>query len=429
MSVKANSNQQFNLAIVGGGMAGVTAALCYAQLGLSVALIEAVEPDRDTSPSFDQRAIALSASSVAIYQSLNLWPVIQPFACPIQHIHVSDRGHYGFTRLHASDYQVEALGQVVPLELAGPALWQQVDAQPLITAFCPTEVVACDQRPSECNLTLQEKSTQTNRVISAQLVLAADGTFSALAVKNDLTIQREPYHQHAVIANIQTEQAHQFRAFERFTTSGPLALLPLTQNRLSLVWCQRPETVDSVMHYSDEEFCQHLQRAFGYRLGRIEKVGRRFQYPLSLHLAENHFHQRVLLLGNAAHTLHPIAGQGFNLGLRDIAALNDLLRDAVASGQDIGGAELLSEFVAARKADWQQTVLATDALTRIFSNDFFPVVIARTKSMNLLNLIPLVKRQLAYAAMGYSLRSSRLARGLKNDPLSQKSKSQGAFNG
>ena len=416
-----SANAKFDLAIVGGGMSGVTAAICYAQLGLSVALIEAVEPELDTSPSFDQRAIALSAASVAIYQSLGLWAAIQPLACPIETIHVSDRGHYGFTRLKASDHQVEALGQVIPLDLAGPVLWRQASQQKSITTFCPAKVVETTQSDDYCLLELDilEQESAIKRRIRASLVLAADGTFSQIAAKNEIQIKRHSYDQHAVIANIETQKPHLNRAFERFTASGPLALLPLTHNRMSLVWCQKPDQIDGVMAYDDSEFCDALQQAFGYRLGKIERVSKRFQYPLSLHLAESHYHGRTLLLGNAAHTLHPIAGQGFNLGLRDIAALNDLLIGALESQTDIGASALLQNFVDSRQSDWRQTILATDTLTRIFSSNFLPWITARTKSMNLVNLLPIAKYQLASAAMGYNLRSSRLARGIQNAPLKQ----------
>ena len=402
----------FDIAIVGGGMAGATAAFCYSQLGLKIALVEAIEPQAENSRSFDQRAVALSASSVRIFESLGLWSFIQRFACPITRIHVSDRGNLGFSRLTAEDYSVDALGQVITLEQVGPVIWQAIEQQPLITTFCPARVESFEQDENHCQLKVLQNNQATG--IQARLVIAADGTFSKMAAASQINVQRKPYQQHAIIANVQTQKNHDNQAFERFTEQGPIALLPLTRNRMGLVWCQSPENVSEVLSMDDQAFCQALQQAFGYRLGHIEKVSQRSDYPLSLHLADKHFNQRVLLMGNSAHTLHPIAGQGFNLGLRDIAGLNDCLIEAVESQQDIGSEATLKSYIRSREKDWQQTVFATDSLTRLFSNDFLPLVIARNKAMSWLNLMPLAKRQLADAAMGFNLRSSRLARGLKN---------------
>lgn len=410
----------YDVAIIGGGMSGVTAALTFAQLGLHIALIEAVEPDLEISPSFDQRAIALSAASVKIYQTLQLWPILQSIACPISNIHVSDRGHYGFTRLNAKDYQLDALGQVIPLEQAGPILWQQLKSYSNIDTLCPATVEEIKDNQDVIQIKVSKASLDTCQnsdfQLQAKLAIASDGTFSKVVEKAGIGVNRDSYQQHAVIANIVTQEAHQNRAFERFTTSGPLALLPLTQNRLSLVWCQKPQDVDEIMNLNDQAFLQRLQSAFGFRLGKIIRVGERFQYPLSLHLAKQHFKGRLLLLGNSAHTLHPIAGQGFNLGLRDIAALADLLNDALLQGEDIGSQKLLTNYVDLRKHDWQQTITATDALTRLFSHDFIGVQLVRDKVMNLVNLLPLVKNKLAQTAMGYGSKSSRLARGIPLTP-------------
>lgn len=410
----------YDIAIIGGGMTGATAALAFAQLGLNIALIEAIEPQLDASPSFDHRAIALSAASVKIYQTLGLWSAIESRACPITHIHVSDQGRCGFTRLTASEYQLDALGQVVALEQAGPILWQQIKSCANVETFCPATVSQIEEMQGFVELSLSENKSSS--LIQAKLAIAADGTYSKIAEQIGINVTREPYHQHAIIANIETQQAHRNRAFERFTSSGPLALLPLTQNRLSLVWCHKPNNIERIMNLNEQDFLQELQSAFGFRLGKIVRASERFQYPLSLHLATRHFKRRLLLLGNSAHTLHPIAGQGFNLGLRDIAVLADLLRDALCSGEDIGGQHLLSLYQQSRQQDWQQTVQATDALTRLFSHEFLGLSLVRNKAMNLVNLLPLAKNKLVQTAMGYGGKSSRLARGIALSPP-QKTKS------
>ncbi|TQV89185.1 2-octaprenyl-6-methoxyphenyl hydroxylase [Aliikangiella coralliicola] len=434
-------SQSYDIVITGGGMAGATAAISFAQLGLSVALIEAVEPEQELSTSYDQRAVALSASSVAIYRSLGLWSELESVACPIKNIHVSDQGRFGFTRLAASDYLIDSLGEVILLEQAGPILWAALKQYPLIDIYCPAKLEKFESEKNYCRLTISQ-STQTKdsdtennqqlSTIDASLMIAADGTYSRIAETLNLPINREPYHQHAVIANISTDKKHDNHAFERFTNEGPLALLPLTANRMSLVWCHKPENADEVMAWDDGHFIEALQQAFGYRLGRITKVGKRYQYPLSLHHAQQHFSDRVLLFGNAAHTLHPIAGQGLNLSLRDIAALTDCLSNAclsnsrlsehAESSRDFGNGEFLADYIQSRQADWQQTIIATDSLARLFSNDFLPLALVRNKAMNLINRLPFVKEQLANAAMGYSGFSSRLTRGLANQPIFKASK-------
>ena len=267
----------------------------------------------------------------------------------------------------------------------------------------------------QLSLSENESSSQ----FKAKLVIAADGTYSKIAEQIGINVTRDAYHQHAIIANIETQQAHNNRAFERFTSSGPLALLPLTQNRLSLVWCHKPDNIEHIMNLNEKDFLQELQSAFGFRLGKMTRAGERFQYPLSLHLASRHFKRRLLLLGNSAHTLHPIAGQGFNLGLRDIAALADLLSDALRAGEDIGGQQLLSLYVQSREHDWQQTVQATDALTRLFSHEFLGLSLVRNKAMNIVNMLPLAKNQLVQTAMGYGSKSSRLARDIPLSPPQQ----------
>ncbi|MBV1911538.1 MAG: 2-octaprenyl-6-methoxyphenyl hydroxylase [Kangiellaceae bacterium] len=425
----------FDIIIAGGGLVGATTALVLAKMGLEIALVEAVQPNLATSPSFDQRAVALSASSVAIFKSLGIWPKIQPLAESIQHIHVSDQGHFGFARLNASDYSVEALGEVIPLDQTGPLLWELINQRSNIQVYCPFDLVSIDEQENRedwikvdiisrlCVSKQPTEYTETPVQISAKLLLGTDGTFSSVARLAGIESNRSDYNQYAVITNISTDLAHQNRAFERFTPNGPLALLPLTRNRLSLVWCQNKDNIDHIMQYDERQFIEQLQAAFGYRLGRINKVGQRFQYPLALQVAEKPYSKRLLLLGNSAHTLHPIAGQGFNIGLRDVAALCEHIEgtsmdnsrskfDSGDSSNLLGSDEFLTNYVNSRKDDWRKTILATDSLVRIFSSDFLPLIFARDKALNLFDKIPLLKAQLANSAMGLSGHSAKLTRGL-----------------
>jgi len=412
--------KDYDIIIAGGGMAGATAAIALSKLNYNIALVEPIQPELETSPSFDQRAVALSAASVSIFKTLGIWQKIESLAEPITNIHVSDKGNFGFARLKASDYGVDAMGQVIPLDETGPVLWQMISEIKHIDLICPAKITAInsiEQQNKTDRITIsftQEKNDneKSKNEISAKLLLAADGTFSSIANLAGIETKRTPYDQHAVIANIATQEPHQNRAFERFTKNGPLALLPLTQNRMSLVWCQREKNLEQVMDYDDQQFIEELQNEFGFRLGLITKVGARVQYPLSLHLPEKIFHGRCLLLGNAAHTLHPIAGQGFNIGLRDIAALYDSVQQAIEFDQDIGSQGFLQEFQEKTQADKELTVNTTDFLARIFTSEFLPVVITRNKGLCLLNKIPFAKKQLANAAMGFHGNSAQLTRGI-----------------
>lgn len=438
---KTESKNSFDIIIAGGGMIGATAALALsqirlgqAQLGqvqldrrpLKIAIVESIEPHNDASPSFDQRAVALSAASVEILKSLKLWRNIQPLSCPITDIHVSDQGHFGFTRLNANEYKMEALGQVIPLDQTGPALWKAIHETQNITTFCPFEITEIiDSHQLEKNHELDqnhghrldhekvtvniESKTENKQTLYAKMLLAADGTFSSIAKMSHIKMTRKPYHQHAVIANIATELPHKNKAFERFTKQGPLALLPLTRNRMSLVWCQSEENVQAILNLSKDALIDKLQQEFGYRLGLITKVGELTEYPLALHYAKKPYQGRVLLLGNSAHTLHPIAGQGFNLGLRDIAALVDHIKNNL-NGEMVS--ELFFEsYQKQRQVDWKQTISITNGLVKLFSNDFLPAVIARSKALGLIDKVPFAKKQLAMAAMGFSGRSASLTRG------------------
>ena len=411
--------KKFDIIIAGGGMAGATAALALSHLQLKIAVIEPIEPALNISPSFDQRAVALSASSVAIFKTLELWDKIKPLACAINDIHISDQGHFGFTRIHAKDYDVEALGQVIPLDQTGPILWQAIREKDNIELFCPSkisEITPVDLQIKNNEITTSISDENNTTKLSAKLLLAADGTFSSIAKMAGIETQRDSYNQHAVIANISTELPHHNQAFERFTKHGPLALLPLTRNRMSLVWCQKKTDLKKVMSLNDEKFIKQLQSEFGFRLGQITKVGERYEYPLALHLPEKNHSGRVLLLGNSAHTLHPIAGQGFNVGLRDIAALCDAIQGARQKKQDIGCEQFLETYTSQRQADWHQTIIATDSLVRIFTSEFPPLVLARNKALCLLDKMPFVKQKLANAAMGYSGNSAKLTRGISITP-------------
>lgn len=387
--------------IVGGGMVGATLALAISQLShgtLPVHLIEATAPEADGHPGFDARAIALAAGTCQQLARIGLWQAIADSATAITSVHVSDRGHAGFVTLHAQDYRLPALGQVVELHDVGLRLFALLRKASGVTLHCPDRVASVSRTAKQVSVTLENGQT-----VTGSLLVAADGTRSALASACGVDWQQEPYEQLAVIANVATSLAHDGRAFERFTAHGPLAMLPMSEGRCSLVWCHPLEKRDEILAWSDERFCRELQTAFGWRLGRITLAGKRNAYPLALTTAAKAFTHRTVLVGNAAQTLHPIAGQGFNLGLRDVMSLAETLTQAQSVGQDIGDYNVLSAYQQRRQQDRNATVGVTDGMVHLFANRWIPLVVGRNVGLMAMELFPpardaLVKRTLGWVA-------------------------------
>jgi len=385
--------------IVGGGMAGATLALAISSLTqgrMAVDLIEATRPDDRSHPGFDARAIALAQGTCQQLTRIGVWPALSDCATAITHVHVSDRGHAGFVNLYAQDYQVDALGQVIELHDAGQRLFALLAKAPGVTLHCPARVVDVLRTADRAEVLLDN-----GRRINGQLLVAADGSRSALAQACNVQWQQSEYPQFATIANVTTSEDPQGRAFERFTRYGPLALLPMSQGRSSLVWCHAREDRAEVDGWDDVRFISELQQAFGWRLGRIVKTGKRHSYPLSLLTASRHVSHRLALVGNAAQTLHPIAGQGFNLGLRDVMSLAETLAEAERAGEDPGGYALLSRYQQRRQKDQQATVGVTDGLIRLFANRYDPLVVGRNLSLMAMEQLPAVRDAFAKRTLGW----------------------------
>ncbi|WP_095497390.1 2-octaprenyl-6-methoxyphenyl hydroxylase [Paraferrimonas haliotis] len=395
-----SATNEYDIAIVGGAMAGACLALAAAKLvkldgeRLKIALIEA-KPPGDAHPGFDARAIALNAGTVKQLQLWGLWSDIAPLATPIHDIHVSDRYHLGTTDLHARDYHVDALGQVVELERVGPLLHRLLEASP-VQLFCPLEVKNIDSHENGHDLQLSDNSQ-----LRCNLLVGADGLNSMVRQHWQLAPTQEDFGQSAIIANIRCEQPHQGRAFERFTEHGPIALLPMSEQRMSLVWAMDSDAQKQVLAKDDEAFIKALQQAFGYRLGRITETGKRSGYPLKLTYLPRVIHHRTVLVGNAAQTLHPIAGQGFNLGLRDVATLVTCLRTHLSTANDCGDNALCHAYLEARQVDRQLMIESIELLVRGFSNNHLPLVVGRNIALKLLNWISPLRAGVARQAMGW----------------------------
>ncbi len=385
--------------IVGGGMAGATLALAISSLTqgrLAVDLVEATRPDDRSHPGFDARAIALAQGTCQQLTRIGVWPALRDCATAITQVHVSDRGHAGFVNLHAQDYQVDALGQVIELHDAGQRLFALLAKAPGVTLHCPARVVDVVRTAEQAEVLLDN-----GQRISGKLLVAADGSHSALAQACNLQWQQSEYPQFATIANVTTAEHPQGRAFERFTRHGPLALLPMSQGRSSLVWCHAREDREQVDGWDDERFISELQQAFGWRLGRILRAGKRHSYPLSLLTANQHVSHRLALVGNAAQTLHPIAGQGFNLGLRDVMSLAETLAEAQQAGEDPGSYALLGRYQQRRQQDQQATIGVTDGLIRLFANRYGPLVVGRNLGLMAMAQLPAVRDAFAKRTLGW----------------------------
>ncbi|CNL02012.1 2-octaprenyl-6-methoxyphenyl hydroxylase [Yersinia frederiksenii] len=382
--------------IVGGGMAGATLALAISSLSkgaIPVALVEAQQPDNRQHPGFDARAIALAQGTCQQLDSIGIWSALADRATAIKHVHVSDSGHSGFVNLQAQDYRVPALGQVIELFDAGKRLFALLQQAPGVTLHCPAKVVEVVRTAESATVTLDN-----GQQLSAKLLVAADGSHSALAQACNIQWQQQDYQQIAVIANVTTSELPNGRAFERFTRNGPLALLPMSQGRSSLVWCHAKEDKQQVDSWDDARFIAELQRAFGWRLGKILHAGKRHSYPLQLLTASRHVSHRLALVGNAAQTLHPIAGQGFNLGLRDVMSLAETIAQA---GKDPGDYEVLSQYQQRRQQDQQATIGVTDGLIHLFANRYGPLVVGRNLALMSMECIPTIRDAFARRTLGW----------------------------
>lgn len=388
-----------SIIIAGGGMTGATLALAISHLShgqLPVTLIEATAPGDRGHPGYDGRAIALAEGTCQQLAAINLWPALRDCATPITHVHVSDRGHAGFVTLNAEDYGVAALGNVVELHDIGQRLFALLKRAPGVTLRCPAKVNHVSRSQQQVTVTLD-----SGEQLEGALLVAADGARSPLAASCGIQWQADDYQQIAVIANVSTQLPHHGRAFERFTQYGPLALLPMSAGRCSLVWCHPREQQAQVDSWSDDEFLRQLQSAFGWRLGKFTQVGQRVSYPLALQTATQHINHRLALVGNAAQTLHPIAGQGFNLGLRDVMSLAETLATAQRQQQDVGAFAVLQHYQQRRQPDRQTTIGITDGLVRLFANRYAPLVVGRSLGLMAMDNLPLMRNLLAERTLGW----------------------------
>ncbi len=414
------AHSHYDVVIIGGGLVGASLACVLGEQNISVAVIEAYPLNTQQQPCYDDRTVALSWGSRQILESMGLWSAIQSQAEPIAHIHISDRGHFGVSRLHADEEKVEALGYVAENRFLGEKLYQKIATLKTVQLYCPASLLFEDPLLEE-RYPLEEKDnrvyltleTETGRkTLDARVLVAADGQHSQVKQQLNIGDSCQDYQQTALVTNITPGLPHHNVAYERFTENGPVAFLPMRDNRCSLVWTMTDKQAKYISSLADADFLQQLQQVFGFRLGEFKKVGKRQLYPLILQEATRFVHGRVVIVGNAAHTLHPVAGQGFNLALRDIALLAELLCDAHRHHKDMGASVVLDRYVALREKDIHRVYRFTDTLVKVFSTSFAPLAHCRSAGLQLVDIMPPLKHVLARQSMGLSGRRSRLARGL-----------------
>jgi 2-octaprenyl-6-methoxyphenol hydroxylase len=401
---------RYDVIIVGGGMVGASLACALSGQGLRIAIVEAVQPGVRDEPGYDERAIALAYGTKRIFCGLQLWDELAGAATPIHRIHVSDRGHFGMTRMDRSEEGLPALGYIVPARVIVQVLNEAVSRREDVDYRCPASVTAVRRTGDEVQVDIiQDDVPET---LSARLLVAADGVNSIIRERFGIDSLESDYEQAAIVTNVTPQLPHRNIAYERFTDTGPMALLPMTEQRCAVVWTVASDQADGIMALDDDTFLERLQERFGFRLGRLEHVGLRQAWPLKLLQARESVRERLALVGNAAHTLHPIAGQGFNLGARDVAVLAEVLVDAVRNGQDPGALEVLNRYAEWQHADHQSVTVFTDGLVRLFTMPMPALGMARTAGMLALDLLPPAKRLLTRMTMGRAGKTPRLARGL-----------------
>lgn len=408
-TASATASHSVDVAIVGGGMVGASLAVALRDSPLTVALIEGFAPDAAAQPSFDDRTTAIGNGSRAVFEGLGVWPQMAGEGAAIRTIHVSDAGRFGFARLSAAELGLEAFGYVLPNRAIGRALWAALGSAPRLTAFMPARPAQATLKGGAAVLEIERTGGARERV-QASLLVAADGAQSMLRATFGLPSHVEDYGQVAVVANVAADRRHDGTAFERFTSVGPLALLPLADGSYTVVWALAPEAAERARALPAPEFLAELQQRFGWRAGRFVRVGTRAAYPLALTRSDATHAERLVLVGNAAQSLHPVAAQGFNLGLRDAATLAEVLVAARAQGEDIGSDAVLNRFVAARDADRRGVIQFTDSLVKLFRSDRPGMGLLRDLGLLLFDLTLPAKRALSRVSWGFAGRLPRLAR-------------------
>ena len=407
----STDNSKVDITILGAGMAGASLVHLLAPAraaGLSIALIDRQplswdKDDRDPPPSFDGRATALSWGTRQILEELDIWNSIAPYACSIDHIQVSDEGRFGQAQLHANEQNTEALGYIIENHRLGQGLLAGLNDSDKLHVMAPNCAETVCMTAEGAELKLDDGHTLTTK-----LLIMADGGRSPLPRQLGIEQSRKDYGAQALVTQVKCDKPHDHWAYERFSSDGPIAFLPLNKDEYAVVWTLSDDEVDDVLALADDALIERLQARIGYRVGKISAMGERLTYPLALVKSSEQVRRSLVLLGNAAHSLHPVAGQGFNLTLRDAAVLAEHLNRAAMQGQDVGSLEVLEAYLQQQSADQRNTIAASDLLPRIFGSKAPAVAFLRDAGLLTMAAAPVARRLFARHAMGLGHTAAKL---------------------
>ncbi|HEY1505514.1 MAG TPA: UbiH/UbiF/VisC/COQ6 family ubiquinone biosynthesis hydroxylase [Stellaceae bacterium] len=407
-STRSNNRRDIraDVAVVGGGLSGLSLAIACAAAGLEVAVVDREDPAKFRDAAFDGRTTAIAYGSQQVLKGIGVWDSLSAHAEPIREIRVVDGDSPLFLHYDRAEIDAEALGYIVENRRLHGALHARAEALTSLMLYAPSAVEQAEFAETQARLTLSDGG-----LVTASLVVGADGRNSPMRAAAGIKTWRKSYRQIAIVCVVKHEKPHDGVAVEHFRAAGPFAILPMQGNRSSIVWTEDEHDAPALLALDNEAFAHQLASRFGDFLGRVEPEPGRWSYPLSLIQAERYAAPRLALIGDAAHVIHPIAGQGWNLGVRDIAALAELLVDAHRLGLDLGSTELLRRYERWRRFDSLTLTTVTDGLNRLFANDFPPLKLARDLGLAAVNHAPGLKRLFMRHAMGITGDLPRLVKG------------------
>ncbi len=394
------------VAVVGGGLSGLSLGIACAAAGLEVAIIDREDPKRVSAASYDGRTTAIAYGSQQVLKGIGLWPRLAADAEPIREIRIADGNAPLFLHYDHRELGDDPLGYIIENRLLRRGLYARAGELPSLRLLAPLTVARADRGEAAAILHLSD-----GQMLRAELIVGADGRNSPLREAAKIKTFGTDYRQTAIVCTVRHELPHHGIAVEHFRAAGPFAILPMTGNRSSIVWTERSDTAPALLALDDARFTRELARRFGDYLGVLAVEGPRWSYPLALLQAQRYTAQRLALIGDAAHVIHPIAGQGWNLGVRDIAALAEIVVDAARLGLDLGSAEVLGRYEGWRHFDVMMLTAVTDGLNRLFSNALPPVKLARDLGLAAVNRMPGLKKFFMRHAMGLVGDLPRLVRG------------------
>lgn len=409
---KPNNQHEYDVAIVGGGMVGMAAALALSKFNLKICLLEHIQAgtsgDSDSHPSYDDRTLVVNRASIQFWKNLGIWQDLSQDITPIDKVHVSNKGYFGSVKFDKQSLNVDTLAYIVEAKKLGFALKDKIESVESISIICPAQVT--DFKMINNKVVMGYSIDGKQQSLSCKLMLAADGVQSSIRKKLGLETIIKSYDRTAIICNITPEFKHNHCAYERLTKTGPTAMLPFVENRCGFVWTVEKDKADEILALNDAEFLQQAQSQFGYRLGKFMRVGKRSSYPLYLVTVPIQVKDRTILLGNAAHSMSPVSAQGLNLAVRDVAVLSDVIKQAIKNNTDLGCDEVLNQYQMATENDQSQTMNYTDDLMNWFKIEEPIVASIRSLGLMALDQSSNAKKALFSRASGYRGNSPTLLR-------------------